>query len=121
MLTSNGNITRLENVIEPEAINAPCVAPFAIKYSTAIDTFKKAIGGDANEIQREKFLTTMRFVETHYDSWTWRTVVINANDFLQYGDIRLLESLWKRYHKIMLDCRQISELNGCDGVVYVMQ
>lgn len=124
IISSTSQQTTLDNVIAPEEVNAPsCVSPFIIKYETAIASFNESIAKDDSytESHKEKFLRTMRFVESHYGSWNFRTVVINAGDFLQIGNAEMLHELFTQYIEVMLKFHKVTAIDGCDGIVYVMQ
>lgn len=122
IISSTSQHTTLEQAMATESINAPStVPPLIVQEQTALDAFKKQIGKDESFTTShvDKFLKTMRFIESQRASYSYRDVVILSQDFLAIGSHELLLELFHDYVDVQKRFNRLLELQGCDGLVYV--
>lgn len=126
MITTQGPITKLEDVITTEAqANAPSsVSPFVIRQEAAVKKFRDSVGKDESftELHVDKFCRALKFIESQRASYTFRDVCILSQDFLQIGSGDLLRELFDIYVQTMIDLRKLNVVEGAgDEVLYVIQ
>lgn len=126
MITTQGQITKLENVIAPEDLNTPSTVPaFIVQREEALKKFRKSIAKDDSlRTHEERFLHVMAFLESGKTtgSYTFRDAVIYSRGFDGFS-VEILRELFDKYVETMISLRRLSIVNGCysDEPVYVIQ
>lgn len=124
-IISHQNVTKLENVITPDAINAPVSTspPFAVAHSAAIESFRKKVGNQTTDEHILRFLRGVSFVENHRGSYTFRDVVIHSNWFLEIGSVTLLRDLFDDYTSCLVQNGRLTVLENfvSDETVFIIQ
>jgi len=125
-IITHQKITKLEDVSTSEQANAiPCVAPFAIAHTAAVDAFKKKVAKQSNITDEHilRFLRAVSFVENHRASYSFRDIVIHAKWFLDIGDVPMLFELFTKYTSTLVSCGKLSVIENLvnDEIVYVIQ
>lgn len=125
MITTQGPITKLENVIPSDQVNAPpCVAPFAVAHTAAVESFKKKVLKDnITDEHVLRFLRGMSFLENHRGSYSFRDCVIHGKWFLEIGTVPMLFELFTKYTSTLVSCGKLSVVENLvnDEIVYVIQ